>query len=74
LIKVKGKGVKMDKVKNFLFSLLSRKFLLAIAGTIIAYDAVMADGVMTFQELLVVLAPIFSFLGIEGIADIKRSK
>ena len=61
----------MDNVKIFLQSLLSRKFLLAVAGTIIAFNAVLIDGVVTQSELITALSPILAFLGIEGAADFK---
>lgn len=62
----------MEKVKIFLLSLLSRKFLVAIAATILAYDAATVDQMITLQEIQVIIAPILAFIGVEGIADIKR--
>ena len=66
----------MDKtvgqvIKEFLLSLLSRKFLLSIAGAYIAFESGMADGSLSQPELLLVLTPILGFLGVEGFADIK---
>jgi hypothetical protein len=62
----------MDKVKVFLQSLLSRKFLISLAGAYLAWDAGWSDGVMTQQELMIVLSPIFGYLGVEGYADAKE--
>lgn len=60
-----------DTLINFLRSLLSRKFILAVATAVIAYDAAMMDGVMEAGELVTVVSPILAFIGIEGFADIK---
>lgn len=61
-----------QSIKYFLLSLLSRKFLLAIAGTIIAFDAALMDGQLSQAELITSLSPILAFLGVEGVADIKE--
>lgn len=58
-----------DKLKYFFLSLFSRKFLLAIAGAFIAHEVGMADGVLTIQEVGLVLAPLLAFIGIEGLGD-----
>ncbi len=55
-------------VKRFLVSLLSRKLWLAIGGSLFLYLQ-LADGGMNLQELLTVVAPILSFIGVEGVAD-----
>ena len=63
------------RLRYFLLSLLSRKFLLAVAGTFIAFDAALTDGVVTQSELIMALSPILAFLGVEGIGDIaERAK
>ena len=51
---------------------MSRKFLLAIAGAFIAYQAGVADGVLTNGELITVLAPLLTFIGVEGYADARE--
>lgn len=61
-------------IQQFLLSLLSRKFLLAIIGTYIAFNAGYADGVLTSAELMVALTPILGFLGIEGFGDVQERK
>ncbi len=58
-----------ERLQEFLLSMLSRKFLLAVVGTILAFNAGYADGVLTSQEVLAALTPIFAFIGIEGYAD-----
>ncbi len=63
-----------ETIKIFLLSLLSRKFLLSIAGAYIAFESGMADGSLSQQELLLVLTPILGFLGVEGFADMKRAE
>ena len=63
-----------ERIKGFLLSLLSRKFLLAVAFSIIAFDKAGIDGTVTVEEILVALSPIFGFLGVEGYSDaIARS-
>lgn len=61
----------MDRVKGFLYSLLSRKFLVAVAASIIAYNAGIADGSLSNEELLTIIGPLLAFIGVEGVADIK---
>lgn len=62
----------MERIKEFFLSLLSRKFLLAIAGAYLAWDAGWSDGVLSQQELVLIMTPILAFLGVEGWADIKE--
>lgn len=62
----------MEKVKSFFLSLLSRKFLVAVATAIVAYDLAVVDGSVSIQELQMIVAPILAFIGVEGIADIKK--
>lgn len=64
----------LKNIKVFLYSLLSRKFLLALAGAYIAWESGWQDGVLTQQELMIALTPILGFLGVEGWADAKRAE
>lgn len=59
-----------DRMKEFLLSLLSRKFLLAIAAAVTAYGVASQDNVVTTAEVWTILTPIFAFIGVEGGADI----
>ena len=64
----------IEKIQKFIMSLLSRKFLLALAGAYIAWEAGWSDGTMSQQELLIAISPILAFLGVEGYADAKREE
>lgn len=59
-----------QRIQEFLLSLLSRKFLLAVGAAITAYGTAIQDNVVTQPELYLILAPIFAFIGVEGGADI----
>lgn len=60
-------------LKVFIASLLSRKFLSAIVLSILAYFQAI-DGGITAQEMLVIAAPILTWLGFEGAADVVERK
>lgn len=62
----------MDKIKTFFLSLLSRKFLVAVAAAVLAHEAAIVDQIVTIQELQLIIAPILAFIGVEGVADIKK--
>lgn len=47
----------------------SRKFLMAVAASLAAYQMAGVDGIYTFQEILVILTPLMTFIGAEGWAD-----
>jgi uncharacterized membrane protein len=59
-----------ERIKSFLLSLLSRKFLLAVGASLAAYGVATQDNTITQSELVTILAPIFAFIGVEGGADI----
>jgi len=61
-----------ERVLFFLMSLLSRKFLVALATAFLLYNNALVDNVVSPDEMLAVIAPLMAFLGIEGIADIKE--
>lgn len=52
----------------------SRKFLLAVAGTIVALIYGLQDNILTQGELWAALAPLLSFIGVEGAADVVTRK
>jgi hypothetical protein len=60
-----------DKIKNFLLSLLSRKFLLALIGSAMAYNVAIQDNLITQPEVWSMLTPMLAFIGVEGAADYK---
>lgn len=62
------------KLKTFLLSLLSRKFLLAVIAGFIAFGNAYFDWGMKIEEVLAILAPILAFIGAEGWADAKRAE
>lgn len=59
-----------ERIKTFLLSLMSRKFLLAIGASIAAYGVGIQDNIITQPELWTILAPLLAFMGVEGGADI----
>lgn len=61
----------MDKVKQFVKSLLTRKFLLAIVSAAVVFSNHMWNLGLTEDQIWAVLAPVLAFMGLEGIADIK---
>lgn len=63
----------MDQLKDFAKRLLSRKFLLAIVGAVLAFVMAGEDGVITGQEQALIIAPLLSFIGAEGLADALRA-
>jgi hypothetical protein len=56
--------------KDLIARLTSRKFLLAVLAALGATGVALQDGSMTQQELWTVLAPVLSFIGFEGAADV----
>lgn len=61
----------MEKLQQFLKSLLSRKFLLALVAAIIAFGNSMWDWGLSTEEVWAILVPMLAFIGVEGVADIK---
>jgi hypothetical protein len=59
-----------ERIKGFLLSLLSRKFLLALIASATAYGVGIQDNVITQPELWTILTPLLTFMGVEGGADI----
>lgn len=64
----------MEKVKIFLSSLLSRKFVLAFVGAAVAFGNAMWDWGLTVDEVMAVLIPILAYIGVEGATDWQRAK
>ena len=65
------KGVNMKKVKIFLQSLLSRKFLFAVLAAFIAFGNAAWDWGLEASEVWQTILPLLAFIGVEGAADIK---
>ena len=61
----------MKRVKGFLWSLLSRKFLLALVGAFVAFGNSYFDWGLDQQEVWAVIVPLMGFIGVEGVADFK---
>ena len=59
-------------MKDFLKSLLSRKFLLALIGGLVAFTNAYFDMGLSTDEVITVIMPILAYIGVEGIADIKE--
>lgn len=57
---------------TFKESLLSRKFLLAIVGALVVFANAMWGWGLSEEQVWSVLAPILTYIGVEGIADIKE--
>ena len=57
-------------MKDLLERLTSRKFLLALLAGSIALGVGVQDGILTQAELWTALAPILTFMGFEGAADV----
>ena len=63
----------MKNVKIFLVSLLSRKFILAVAGAMVAFGNSFWDWGLTNEQVVAVILPLLAFIGIEGIRDITKA-
>lgn len=64
----------MERVKIFAQSLLSRKFLLALVAGLVPFGNAMGWWELETEEVWQIIIPIMSFIGIEGVADIKGRK
>ncbi|KUM39028.1 hypothetical protein [Arthrobacter sp. EpRS71] len=56
---------------EFVRSLLSRKFLIAIVGAAVVFGNYMWNWGLTEAQVWSVLAPLLTYMGVEGFADIK---
>ena len=65
--------MKENKLKGFLWSLLSRKLILALLGAVVAFGNSFYDWGITTEELWMILTPLMSFIGVEGIKDIMEA-
>lgn len=61
----------MQKVKQLVKSMLTRKFLLAIVSAVVVFGNHMWGWGLTDEQVWAVLTPILAFIGVEGIADVK---
>ena len=61
----------MDKLKQLVKSILTRKFLLAVVSASVVFSNHMWNLGLTEDQIWAVLTPVLAFIGLEGIADIK---
>jgi hypothetical protein len=64
----------MERVKEFLKSLLSRKFLFALLAATVAFGNALWEWGLSADEVWQTVLPLLTFIGIEGVADIKSRK
>ena len=64
----------MKKLKLFLWSLLSRKFLLALIGGFVAFGNSYYDWGLSTEEVWATVAPFLAFIGMEGYKDAKSAE
>lgn len=64
----------MENIRNFLESLLSRKWLAAIISAVVAFGNARWDWGLTVQEVWSVIVPLLAYIGVEGVADYKSRK
>ena len=62
----------MKDVKNFLKSLLSRKFILALVAAFVAFGNNAWGWGLSEGEVWAVVTPLLAFVGVEGAADWKE--
>lgn len=56
---------------SFKRSLLSRKFLLATVSAIVVFCNAMFGWGLTDDQVWAILAPVLTYIGVEGVADVK---
>ena len=61
-----------ERFKSFLLSLLSRKFLLAVVGSVVVFGNRFWDWGLSEEEVWKFLAPLIAFIGMEGYADARE--
>ena len=64
----------MKRVKEFLVSLLSRKFILSVVAGVVAFGNSYFDWGLSTEQVLMIIGPLLAFVGFEGLRDIKRAK
>lgn len=64
----------MERFKQFLSSLLTRKFLLAVVSAGVVFGNAMWGWGLTDEQVWTVLTPILAFIGLEGAADAVERK
>lgn len=62
------------KVSDILQRFTSRKFLLALITAIVAFGNFYWEWGISVEEVLLIIAPILAFIGLEGWKDIKAVK
>lgn len=62
---------KTSAIDTFLKSLLSRKFLIAIVGATVVFGNYLWNWGLSEEQVWSVLAPLLTYMGLEGFADIK---
>jgi hypothetical protein len=61
----------MESLKRFGNSLLSRKFVLAVAGGTVAFGNAYWDWGLTVEEVMSVIVPLLAYIGVEGWRDVR---
>lgn len=51
----------------------SRKFLLALAGAIVAFGNAMFDWGISQDQMMLIMTPILTYIGVEGVRDIREA-
>lgn len=64
----------MERVKRFLGSLLTRKFLLAIVSAVVVFGNAMWNWGIADEQVWQILTPLLAFIGVEGAADFRERK
>lgn len=61
----------MKKIKVFLESMLSRKWLAALIAAFVAFGNVKWNWGLSESQVWAVIGPLLAYMGIEGAADLK---
>lgn len=62
----------MERIKQLLSSMLTRKFLLAAVAAIVVFGNAMWNWGITDDQVWQILTPLLAFIGVEGAADIRE--
>lgn len=64
----------MERVRQFLSSLLTRKFLLALVGAVVVFGNAMWGWGINEEQVWQILTPLLAFIGVEGAADFRERR
>jgi hypothetical protein len=59
-----------DIIKDLFSRFTGRKFLLALGGSFTAFEIAAQDNLISISEIALILAPIVTFIVMEGAADV----